>query len=76
MTTVDSDVTNNPETGEQYFIARVDLPADEVEKLKADGDFIAGLPVEIFADIGKDRTPLSYIVQPLSEIIEKGLRGE
>ena len=76
VTTVDSDVTNNPETGEQYFIARVDLPADEVEKLKADGDFIAGLPVEIFADIGKDRTPLSYIVQPLSEIIEKGLRGE
>lgn len=76
VTTVDSDVTNNPETSEQYFIARIDLPADEVEKLKADGDFIAGLPVEIFADIGKDRTPLSYIVQPLSEIIEKGLRGE
>lgn len=76
VTTVDSDVTTNPDTGEQYFIARIGLPEDEIEQLKADGDFIAGIPVEIFADIGKDRTPLSRIVQPLSEVIEKGLRGE
>ena len=52
------------------------FPTTVVEDLKQTGDFIAGLPVEVFIDSGITRSPMSYIIQPLSDIFRNALRSE
>ena len=73
---VDADATTNPDDGSSFYLARVNFEGNEVEDLKQTGDFIAGLPVEVFIDSGITRSPMSYIIQPLSDIFRNALRSE
>jgi HlyD family secretion protein len=64
--TVSPDVVTDQRTGAGYYIARVTLPPEAMEKLGA--KLVPGMPVEIMIGTEK-RTVLSYLVRPLGDQI-------
>ncbi|MBX3598218.1 MAG: HlyD family type I secretion periplasmic adaptor subunit [Rhizobiaceae bacterium] len=66
------DLTIDKQTGGAYYQARVNIPPEELEKLR-DLSLTAGMPAEIFFETG-DRTMLSYIVKPLRDQIDRAFR--
>ncbi len=55
-----------------YYRAEVTIPATELEKLK-DLDLIPGMPVEVYIQTG-ERSPLAYLVKPLSDYFTRAFR--
>lgn len=56
-----------------YYRAEIRLPEGEIEKLPTGLVLIPGMPVETFIRT-KDRTPLAYLVKPLSDYFIKAFR--
>ncbi len=71
---VSPDLTQDQSTGELYYVARIELSAEERERL-GDLMLIPGMPVEAFIRT-EERTPLSYIIQPLRDHVDRALREE
>lgn len=64
--TVSPDLITDERTGEGYFVARLNLPAEAFDEY---GDkLVPGMPVEVFIATG-ERTVLSYLVKPLGDQI-------
>ncbi|MFN3847027.1 MAG: HlyD family type I secretion periplasmic adaptor subunit [Paracoccaceae bacterium] len=59
-------------TGETYYLARVDVVDDELQKL-GDQNLMPGMPVEIFMTT-EERTALSYLVKPVTDQFSRALR--
>ncbi|HEX2216569.1 MAG TPA: HlyD family type I secretion periplasmic adaptor subunit [Xanthobacteraceae bacterium] len=55
-----------------YYLVRVKLPASEVKRL-GDLQLIPGMPAEIYIQT-ENRTPLDYLVKPLTEQIARTFR--
>lgn len=74
ITTIAANLSNNPQTGEAWYSARIAIPKPELERL---GDLAlhAGMPVEAFIQTG-ERTALSYLVKPLADQINRAMREE
>lgn len=53
-------------TGAPFFAVEVLLSEDERKKLGSENQLVPGLPAEIFIETGK-RSPMSYILKPLSD---------
>ena len=61
-------------TGEPYYAVEVAVPTHELDRL--DGHpLIPGMPAEVFVRTS-ERTPLSYLVKPLSDHLRRALREE
>ena len=60
-----ADLTKDTQTGVSYFITRVSFTPDELKKLH-DLRLKSGMPAEVHIQIGS-RTPLSYLVKPMSD---------
>lgn len=71
---VSADAFRDEEAGTSYYIARIVVPEDEMAKL---GDVIVGpgMPVDIMFT-GSDRTAMSYLIDPLTDILDKALVEE
>ncbi len=72
--TVSADRTQNPNTGEAWYTARIDVPEEEIRQLGG-LPLIPGMPVEAFIRT-EERTALSYLLKPLSDQIERAFREE
>ena len=55
-----------------YYRAEVTIPATELEKLKG-LDLVPGMPVEVYIQTG-ERSPLAYLVKPLSDYFTRAFR--
>ncbi len=72
VTKVSADVFTDNITGEAYYSAEI-LPDDaELEKL-GDVEIVPGMPVQAFLRT-RDRTPLSYLLKPLTDYFTKAFR--
>ncbi|MCZ7488131.1 HlyD family type I secretion periplasmic adaptor subunit [Rhizobium rhizogenes] len=71
---VAADLLNNPQTGESWYSARIEITPEELAKL-GNLNLLAGMPVEAYIKTG-ERTALSYLVKPLSDQIAKAMREE
>lgn len=58
-------------TGRPFYLARVSVDAGSVEK--ADAKMLAGMSADVFIKTG-DRTPLSYLVAPITRTLSRGMR--
>ena len=67
-----ADTTNDPRTGQSYYIVRIAMTADEVGRL-GDVKLTPGMPVEAFIQTG-ERTMLSYLVKPLHDQLMRSFR--
>ncbi|MFK3968615.1 HlyD family type I secretion periplasmic adaptor subunit [Ensifer adhaerens] len=74
ITTIAANLSNNPQSGETWYSARIKIPKPELDRL---GELAlhAGMPVEAFIQTG-ERTALSYLVKPLTDQINRALREE
>jgi HlyD family secretion protein len=74
VSAVSADIFLDERTGESYYRADVSLPAEARAAL---GDLILmpGMPVEVFIRTG-DRTPLSYLMKPLTSYFNRAFREQ
>jgi HlyD family secretion protein len=64
--------TQDPATGESYYLADITVADAEIAKLGPDA-LLPGMPVEVFVTT-EERTALSYLVKPLSDQFARALR--
>ncbi|GAB4576644.1 MAG: HlyD family type I secretion periplasmic adaptor subunit [Roseibium sp.] len=72
LLTVSADLTEDERTGTSYYVARLVIDENELEKL-GDKALVPGMPVETFLQTG-ERTVLSYLVKPITDQIAHALR--
>lgn len=69
--TVAADLVSNPQTGESWYTARIQIEPEELTKLR-NLSLLAGMPVEAYIKTS-ERTALSYLVKPLADQIDKAM---
>ncbi|WP_432355552.1 HlyD family type I secretion periplasmic adaptor subunit (plasmid) [Agrobacterium sp. rho-13.3] len=72
--TVGADLVHNPQTGESWYTARIQIEPEEMSKLGT-LNLLAGMPVEAFIKT-TERTALSYLTKPLADQINKAMRED
>jgi HlyD family secretion protein len=69
---VAGDITKEQQTGQMYYTAAVHFSADEMAKLKG-LRLIPGMPAEAYIITG-ERTLANYLIKPLADQMQRGLR--
>ena len=57
-----------------YYRAEIALKDGELEKLEGQ-DLVAGMPVEVYIQTA-ERTPIEYLVKPISDYFNRAWREE
>jgi len=73
VVTVSPDAFQDEKSGTAFYRAEIVLLEGEVEKLPDGVTLIPGMPVEAYLRTN-DRTPLAYLVKPLSDFFNKAFR--
>lgn len=76
VTYVGADRLVERETGMAYYTVHVDVPSDAVAsavKDEADAKLQAGMPAEVYLH-GGDRTPLQYLLEPVTQVLRRAAR--
>lgn len=71
---VSADIIKDPKTQEQFYLAYVDIPKEELEKIKP-YTLHPGMPTEVMIIHG-DRPPIDYILTPVKESFNRSFREE
>lgn len=69
---VSADLLREPQTGMTYYAARIALSKEELARL-GDKVLIPGMPAEVHIRTA-DRTPLSYLLKPLTDQLARAFR--
>jgi HlyD family type I secretion membrane fusion protein len=72
VVTVSADSLSDQKTGISYYMARVQIPDEEMGKLGS-LRLVPGMPAEVFIQTG-ERTALSYLVKPLQDGLARSFR--
>lgn len=72
VTSISTDTLTDSDTGLTYYLARV-LVSKEEMKILEDIHIVSGMPVEVLIRAG-DRTVLSYLVAPWTDLFFKAMR--
>ena len=73
VTLISADAFQNENSGLSYYRAEVQLNDGEAERLPEDMTLIPGMPVEAFVRTA-DRSPMEYLLKPLSDYFAKAFR--
>ncbi|WP_417808181.1 HlyD family type I secretion periplasmic adaptor subunit [Thioclava sp.] len=71
---ISADAFQDEASKTSYYRVEVTLSENERERLPDDVTLIPGMPVEVFIRT-QDRTPLAYLVKPLSDYFARAFRG-
>jgi len=69
---VAADTTNDQRTGQSYYLVRIAITTEEIDRLGA-VKLTPGMPVEAFIQTG-DRTLMSYLTKPLRDQLMRSFR--
>lgn len=69
---VSPDLERDPTTGETYYMAKLTVPQNELDRL-GKIELVPGMPVEAFIKTN-DRTLLSFLMKPLRDQMRRALR--
>lgn len=70
---VSPDAFTDENTGESYYRAEIILDDAEVQRLPEGTTLLPGMPVETFLRT-QDRTPMAYLLKPLTDYFNKAFR--
>ncbi|WP_298858548.1 HlyD family type I secretion periplasmic adaptor subunit [uncultured Sulfitobacter sp.] len=70
---ISADAIDDPNTGARYFRAEITLSPGEVERLPEGTQLLPGMPVDAFIKTG-DRSPLTYLLKPVTDYFVKSWR--
>lgn len=73
ITQVAPDLTNDAQTGQQYYLARVTFDDNAMTALPPNLELIPGMPAEAFIQTG-ERTVFTYLIEPLTEQFQRAMR--
>jgi len=73
--TVGADTMADERTGESFYIARIEVPPEMLEKLGINGKLAPGMPADVMITTNK-RTLLQYITRPLTGTFRKAFRED
>ncbi|MEM8538469.1 MAG: HlyD family type I secretion periplasmic adaptor subunit [Pseudomonadota bacterium] len=73
VTLISADAFQNETSGQSYYRAEVQLNDGQIDRLPADMTLIPGMPVEAFVRTA-ERSPLDYLIKPLSDYFTKAFR--
>ena len=73
--TVSADRLTDEATGEPYYLARVEVAGEELERLGDDIDLLPGMPAEVMIATG-DRTVIDYLMSPIEDTFRRAFREE
>jgi HlyD family secretion protein len=68
-----ADTSSDQRTGQSYYLVRISMSDEEIERLGSNVRLAPGMPVEAFIQTG-ERTMLSYLVKPLHDQIMRSFR--
>jgi HlyD family secretion protein len=72
LTQISADVIRDQQTGESYYKVRLAIPRAEFDRLNG-AEVAAGMQAEVFIQVGS-RTPLEYLLKPLSDQIARAFK--
>lgn len=70
---VSADSLVDEQTGQPYFLARVEVPPEALEGLAEDIHLSPGMPAEVMIMTG-ERTALQYIIEPFVDTLRRSFR--
>lgn len=70
---VAADATTDEQTRQSYYVARVEVPEDQLARLPR--ALKAGMPVEVMLE-GGSRTPLQYFLKPLTDNFARSMKEQ
>jgi HlyD family secretion protein len=73
VTQVSADTFINEQTGASFYLVEIELLEGEIEKLPEGLFLVPGMPADAFIQTG-ERSPLAYILRPLSGYFNKAFR--
>lgn len=73
--TISADRSVNEESGERFFTVEVALADGSLQDVASEFRLLPGMPVEAHIQT-ESRTPISYLVKPLSDQVARALREE
>ncbi|MEM1361453.1 MAG: HlyD family type I secretion periplasmic adaptor subunit [Pseudomonadota bacterium] len=73
VTYISADALTDDQQGYSFYRAEVQLQGDEAKKLPEDVVLLPGMPVEAFLRTD-DRTPMAYLMKPLTDYFVKAFR--
>ncbi|MEL6267148.1 MAG: HlyD family type I secretion periplasmic adaptor subunit [Pseudomonadota bacterium] len=71
---ISADAFTQESTGQSFYKVDVTIRPDEFAKLEGK-DLVAGMPVEVYLQTG-NRTPLAYLVKPMTDYVNRAWREE
>ncbi len=71
---VSPDAFTDEEARRSFYRAEVRMSEGEVAKLEGQ-ELVAGMPVEVFIQTG-ERTPIQYLVKPITDYLSRAMREE
>ena len=74
VVSISGDSLVNPRDGSPYFLAQIEIPLAERQKL-GETRLTAGMPAEVLIQTG-ERTALNYLLKPMLDAFERGLNEE
>lgn len=73
VTQVSPDAFSDDQTGESWYRVEIELPEEELTKLTDEQILIPGMPVDAFIRT-QDRSPIAYLMSPLTTYFSKAFR--
>jgi HlyD family secretion protein len=74
VTQVSADAYVDEQSGNSWYRVEIQLPEAELGKLPEGATLLPGMPVDAFIRTG-DRTPLAYLMEPLTEYFDRAFRS-
>ncbi|MBU1211672.1 MAG: HlyD family type I secretion periplasmic adaptor subunit [Alphaproteobacteria bacterium] len=71
---VSADTIEGKQPGEQYYIARIAIPDDQLQRIQ-DVEISPGMPAEVYIKTGA-RTLVEYIVRPVTDSFSRAFREQ
>ncbi len=73
VTYVSADSLVDERSGMSFFTANIDVPDEELARIGENQTLMPGMPADVFIQTGA-RTPLQYLVQPISDSLGRAWR--
>ncbi|MEQ6202092.1 HlyD family type I secretion periplasmic adaptor subunit [Sulfitobacter sp. HNIBRBA2951] len=70
---ISADALDDETTGASYFRAEIALSPGEIDRLPAGTQLVPGMPVDAFIKTG-DRSPMTYLLKPVTDYFVKSWR--
>ena len=74
VVSISGDRIEGPRLTDPFFLARIEIPADEQKKLEGI-KLKAGMPADVIIKAG-ERTVLDYLLKPMTDAFVKGLNED